>query len=263
VYPRDLKSCDMLTYYQVCLGFDVVELDFTFYTIPSRQTIAALSDKGRDAFQFLVKANRLMTHTLRDPKTRRIRANSDIFHQFLLSLEPLVEEGKLGCVLFQFPQSFRFSGENVSYLLSCVKRMGDVPIAVELRSSSWDREETFRFMSENNIAYCAADQMPVGGVMPFVNRATSPGIAYFRLHGRNSSWVDARTGMKHTYLYSSAELSGLKGKIIQVAKGTKTTYICFNNCHAGASARNAKQMKRLLGIPDAGDGETVDLFDEP
>ncbi|MFQ6093054.1 MAG: DUF72 domain-containing protein [bacterium] len=262
VYPRHLKSGDMLTYYQDCLGFDTVELDFTFYTMPSRNNIAALATRTHNGFQFIIKANRLMTHIIRDPDTGRIRDNAGVFDQFLLSIKPLWHLGKLGCVLFQFPRSFRFSGENFSYLLTCKERVGEIPIAVEFRSNSWDREKTFHFLRENNIVYCAADQPPGQGVMPFVNRTTSTGLAYYRLHGRDCSWVDQKTGVRRVYVYSDSELSWFKGKIIQVAKGTKTTYIFFNNCHAGASARNARQMKRMLGIPDSGNGGNLDLFDQ-
>ena len=261
VYPKHLKSKDMITYYQECLGFDMVELDFTFYTMPSRRSLAGLTEKTHRDFQFVVKANRLMTHDIRDPHTRKIRDNSGLFDQFLFALRPMQDQGKLGCVLFQFPQSFRFSGENMSYLWSCRQRMEEIPIAVEFRTESWNRDVTFRFLRKNNIAYCAADLDPIYGSMPFIDRTTSSETAFFRFHGRDDSWIDRRTGLRHVHLYSDSDLFWFRGKIIQVAEKAKTTYICFNNCHAGASARNAKQMKRLLGISDSGNGISFDLFD--
>ena len=261
VYPKRLKSKDMILYYQNHLGFDMVELDVTFYTMPNRRIIAGLTEKTHRDFRFVIKANRLMTHDIRDPHTRKIRDNSGIFDQFLFAVKPMQDQDKLGCVLFQFPQSFRFSGENMSYVWTCSQRMGEIPIAVEFRSESWNRDVTFHFLREHNIAYCAADQTPSDGSMPFIDRTTSSETAYFRFHGRDDSWIDGRTGMRHVFLYSNSDLSWFKGKIIQVAQKTQSTYICFNNCHAGASARNAKQMKKLLGISDSGNGVSFDLFD--
>jgi len=261
VYPRHLKSKDMLVYYQDYLGFDMVELDFTFYTMPDRNSIAKLAAKTGRKFQFVIKANRLMTHDIRDPRTRRIRNNSNLFDQFLFAIEPMRDQEKLGCVLFQFPQAFRYSGENMSYVWFCKQNMGDIPIAVEFRSESWNRETTFDFLKEHNISYCAADQTPTEGVMPFITRLTSPDTAFFRFHGRDGSWFDRRTGLRHLYLYSNSDLSAFRREIIQVAKKSKTTYICFNNCHAGASAKNARQMKKLLGIADSSNGDSFDLFD--
>ena len=147
------------------------------------------------------------------------------------------------------------------YVLVCKRKMGNIPVAVEFRSSSWDRDTAFNFLSENSVVYCIADQAFREGVMPFVNRTTSSDIAYYRFHGRDASWVDGKTGLRHVDLYSNSDLTLFKGKIKHVAKGTKSTYICFNNCHAGASARNAKQMKKLLGISDSGNGVSFDLFD--
>ena len=261
VYPPHLKSRDMLIYYQDYLGFDMVELDYTFYSMPERSTMAVLVDKTHPHFLFVVKANRLLTHDIRDPWTRRIRDNDSLFDQFLFAIEPMRQRGKLGCILFQFPPEFGFSGENLSYLLVCKEHAGEIPIAVEFRSESWNREKTFAFLHDHNIAFCAADQTAATGIMPFINRTTSIDTAFFRFHGRDGSWIDGKTGLRNIFLYSHFDLFSFREKIMPVARKTGMTYICFNNCHAGASAKNARQMKKLLGIPDAGIGGSFDLFD--
>jgi len=261
IYPRHLKTLDMLSYYQNCLGFDMVELDFTFYTFPEAKTMERLARKTNAGFQFLVKANRFMTHVKRICQSSDRNQDQVLHIQFLSALQPLIEQDKLGCVLFQFPRSFCYSSRAMACLSRSRQWMETIPMAVEFRSSSWNREETFAFLQKNEMVFCAADRYQDEWTMPLVNRTTSNDASYFRFHGRGDSWIDEMSQIRHQHLYSQSVLSQFKDMILHVAQKTRTTYICFNNCHAGAAARNAGQLKRMLGVMDAGKGTTVDLFE--
>jgi len=260
-YPRNLKTADMLWYYQNYLGFDMVELDFTYYTFPQARTMEKIALKTHDGFQFLVKANRVMTHERRTFHSQENMLDREVHVQFLDALQPLVEQGKLGGVLFQFPRSFTYSSKAMACLARSRQLMKTIPMAVEFRSSSWNREESFEFLQGNDMVFCSADQYADERTMPFVNRTTSCTAAYFRFHGRGESWVDETNQMKHQHLYSESDLAAFKETILRVAQNTRTTYICFNNCHAGAAARNARQLKKMLGMVEGGNGLTADVFE--
>lgn len=245
VYPSNLKNKDMLDYYQRELGFKMVEINSTFYRMPDPKAMHSLCCKTTPEFEILVKANREMTHDIQG----QIADNSGIFAQFKEGIKPLIDEGKLSAVIFQFPPSFKKTPQNLGYLAECKKRMGQIPIAVELRHESWNVDDTFSFLKENQIGYCATDLPISPQMMPFVEKATTD-KGFIRLHGNGLPWKD-EDGHLQEHLYSPDELKGLKMKIIrlQQKEGPNVVYIAFNNCHAGAALLNALQLKRALGIP--------------
>jgi uncharacterized protein YecE (DUF72 family) len=91
VYPPDLPERDWLGFY--VREFSTVGLNVTFYRIPSKRTVAGWLEKTPDDFLFSVKAFQGLTHEREEPD----------FAVFVSSLHPLVEAGKFGCVLAQFP----------------------------------------------------------------------------------------------------------------------------------------------------------------
>jgi uncharacterized protein YecE (DUF72 family) len=97
---------------------------------------------------------------------------------------------------------------------------------------------------------CVVDEPKLPRLMPFEPRRTSD-IAYFRFHGRNQNWFNASREERYNYLYSADELDEFVPPLRSVSAGAKTTYTFFNNCHAGAAARNALMMKQMLGLIDA------------
>ena len=103
LYPENTKSADMLEFYARI--FPSVELNFTYYQMPSTRTIEGLVRKVPDGFEFCVKANKTMTHEIdanEDPGLRR-----GTFSDFMDALKPMTDRGVLGSVLAQFPWSFQ------------------------------------------------------------------------------------------------------------------------------------------------------------
>jgi len=248
VYPSNLKNEDMLNYYQRELGFEMVEINSTFYRMPDAKAMSSLCSKTKPGFEILVKANREMTHEIQDSQGH-IADNSEIFAQFKEGIKPLIERERLSAVIFQFPPSFRKTAQNLNYLTECKKRMCDIPIAVELRHQSWNEEETFAFLKDNQIGYCATDLPISPQMMPFVEKVTTD-TGFIRLHGNGLPWKD-EDGHRQEHLYPPEELKGIKMKVIKLQheEGANVVYVAFNNCHAGAALLNALQLKRALDIP--------------
>lgn len=249
VYPPDLPKSRWLSFYEKELGFKTLEINFTYYTLPSPKSFEGLSRKTDVDFSFAVKAFRNMTHDIRDQQTGELIDNKEVFEKFLFTLEPLIKDHKLACILMQFPYSFYATAQNRDYLKTAKDRLKDLPVVIEFRNSAWLREETFRWLKTWGLGYCVVDEPKLKGLMPFVPRATSD-IGYFRLHGRNSNWFNAPGSVRYDYLYSAEELGQFIRSINEIAAHTSSVLVFFNNCHAGSAAKNALMLAQMLS--DAG-----------
>lgn len=245
VYPPDLPRSQWLSFYEKELGFKALELNFTYYTLPSPKSFAGISRKTGTDFSFAVKAFRKMTHDIRDQQTGELIDNKDVFDKFLFTIEPLIKDKKLACILMQFPYSFYATAQNRDYLKIAKDRLKDIPVIVEFRNSAWLREDTFRLLTTWELGYCVVDEPKLKGLMPFVPRATSH-VGYFRLHGRNSNWFNAPGSVRYDYLYSAEELGQFIRPINEIAAHTSSVLVFFNNCHAGSAAKNALMLARML-----------------
>jgi len=245
IYPLGLRESDMLSFYERELGFNALEINFTYYTLPSQKSFQAMSKKTSRGFEFVVKAYKGLTHEIRDRETGEIIENQEIFRKFKYSLIPLIEEGKLACVLAQFPYGFFPNRSNLEYLNRFKGEMEEIPLILEFRNQMWLKEETFQFLERNGIGFCVVDEPKLPKLMPYLPRATSE-IGYFRFHGRNPNWFNVPTSVRYDYLYSEKELREFIPDIKDISQRTSKTMIFFNNCHAGSAAKNAIQMARLL-----------------
>ncbi len=245
VYPLGIRERDMLSYYEKELGFNALEVNFTYYTLPSQKSFDAMSKKTSKDFEFVVKSFKGMTHEIRDKETGAMVNNQEIFKKFKYSLIPLMEDSKLTCILAQFPYGFFPNRENLDYLERFKAEMEEIPLVFEFRNQTWLKEQTFQFLERNKIGFCIVDEPKLSKLMPYLPRATSE-IGYFRFHGRNPNWFNVPTSVRYDYLYSEGELKEFIPDIINISQKTAKTLIFFNNCHAGSAAKNAAQMVKLL-----------------
>jgi uncharacterized protein YecE (DUF72 family) len=273
-YPKKSMSAeDRLKFY--ASNFDTVEVDSSYYAIPDKATTELWAYRAPEGFTFHIKAYGALTGHGVNPKTlpKDIAINlpdkelkkkhlyikepsllRDIAEHHVDSLVPLAKAGKLGIIVFQYPQWFHYRPESLDYILACKRMMKDLPIAVEFRHGSWltpDRADSvFDFLREHSIAYVTADEPQYGSLatVPFVPQVTAD-IAYFRLHGRNrDNWLKKgiETSQRYDYHYSDNELKGFIPSVVKANKQAKKTYVMFNNCHGGFAVRNALRMEEML-----------------
>ena len=250
-YPVGLAKAKMLEYYESVLGFDTVELNFTYYAMPVPKTLASMVGRTSPDFCFVVRSHKDMTHDIwQDDDRRVLKDTAGVFKAFRDGIGPLVDSGRLGCVLVQFPVFFYPVSQNFDYMRRMPALMPGVSIVVEFRNRAWLRPDAFRLLEENGMGCCVVDEPKIPRLMPFEPRRTSD-VAYFRFHGRNQNWFNASREERYNYLYSADELGEFLPSLRSISAGAKTTYTFFNNCHAGAAARNALMMKQMLGLIDA------------
>jgi uncharacterized protein YecE (DUF72 family) len=246
VYPERLPKTQWLTFYEQSLGFNAVEVNYTYYQMPSVRTMEGLVRKTSPDFRFTVKTHRRLTHDILQPD-RSIREDAAAFQEFRDGLRPMVDAGRLGCVLAQFPYAFTDTPPARGYLDRAMDRLGDLGLVIEFRHRSWVAPETFERLRRRQVGWCVVDEPQLSRLMPWTGEVTS-GNAYVRFHGRNAAqWFGTSTAERYNYLYSDAELRGLAGKVADLAAPAKALYVFFNNCHAGAAAKNALQFQKIIG----------------
>ena len=227
--------------------FPAVEINSTYYHIPTARNMAAMAKRAEGRVEFSVKAHQDMTHA-RDKY-------ADALPLFREAIAPLREAGALGCVLMQFPFSFKTTPANIDFLREIASDLAPDPVVVEFRHRSWTTDETFGLLRDLGLAYCCVDEPHLPNLPPPVVRATAP-IAYVRFHGRNCQkwWAHAEAWERYDYLYSEAELLEWVPRIRALAEATQKCYAFLNNHARGQAVTNAQMLIGLLSHADAGNG---------
>lgn len=240
-YPEGTPDRAMLEYYAT--RYDLLELDYTYYSMPVRRTIAGMCERTPEAFTFCVKAHKSMTHEISDDPAQV----SAIFARFIDAVRPMADVGKLGCILVQFPWSFRPSNPNAAYIAGLGRLLPDMPVTVEFRNTEWVQERTFDLLRRSRLGFCCVDEPRLSGLFPPLAVATSP-LAYLRFHGRNAAkwWKHEQAWERYNYLYSRDELEEWVPRIRALAGQAERTMVLFNNCHVGQAATNADMLAQML-----------------
>jgi len=235
-YPEGTPRAKMLEEY--VRHFDIVEINSSYYRIPTPEMFARMEAKTPAGFEFIVKLFRGMTHEIED--------DSKMYREFVDSVVPLKDAGKFGGFLAQFPWKFKNGKDGKAHLVELRRRLGDDPLFVEFRNDSWMKKGTFQLLRDLGVGYCSVDEPQLKGLLPPTVVATTE-EGYVRLHGRNTrTWWGKGGGDRYDYDYSSDELSEWAEKMLDLEGKVKKVYAFFNNCHAGHAARNAELMIDML-----------------
>lgn len=267
-YPPEANNPDeRLRFY--ASQFPLVEVDATYYAPPAEATATLWAERTPEDFTFNVKAFSLLTQhptkpgalykDLRPDTTKNVylkdfdeKVVDQVWERFLAALNPLADAGKLGSLLFQFPQWFPIGKRNKQYVLDCKARCAPVPICVEFRNHTWmteeNQKETLDFLASYGIPYVCVD-MPQGftSSIPPVVACTAPELAVVRFHGHNDAeWESGSVQRRFAYLYSEQELRQWAPRIEELAGQAKETHVLMNNCHRDYAQRNAAQLVAMV-----------------
>ncbi len=245
-YPKG-KSIDHLEFYD--RYFDTVEINSSFYRPPYPNVTRSWAKKTSPDFRFTAKLYQKFTHPrmFEEATGQEPALSPEDFDRFKAGLEPLMEAGKLGCLLAQFPPSFKRDEASVDYLEDLSRRFQGYPMAVELRHRSWTEDpETFRLLESQGVAWCMIDEPKFRTSVGEVPLTTK--LAYFRFHGRNAEeWWRGNSETRYNYLYSLPEIAELAREVKEVAGRTDESYVFYNNHYGGKAVVNALQMRLEFG----------------
>lgn len=231
-YPEGTRDTLMLEYYS--LYFSFVEVNSTYYHMPGSRLFEGLNRKTPDSFKFAVKLFGGFTHE------RNI--GSAEAEQFKYAIKPIVESGKLVCLLAQFPYSFHYNEENMDYLKRMRSQFQQYELNAEFRNQGWIRNDVFNTLKAENTGFVCVDEPNLKGLIKNVIAVTSK-VAYLRLHGRNAEkWYAGEGSERYDYLYNTGELLEWVNRIREMEDGSGVTLVSFNNHPKGKAIENAKAL---------------------
>jgi uncharacterized protein YecE (DUF72 family) len=274
-YPSGVRTPEeRLRYYAD--HFPVVEVDSSYYALPTVRNAILWGTRTPDDFVFDIKAFRLFTQHQTDlaalpPEIREALGPvgkkylyykdlpasllDELWLRFTMAIEPLRRVGKLGAVLFQFPPWFVPSPASLAHIAACVDRLPGFQIAVEFRNRAWFEGKRaawiLDFEREHRLAHVVVDE-PQGfsSSVPAVWEVTCPDLAVMRLHGRNrDTWEKkglASSSDRFNYLYREDELNELAEGVRGLAASAKSVHVLFNNNFGTNAQRNAREFRQLL-----------------
>jgi uncharacterized protein YecE (DUF72 family) len=273
-YPKEAKSAEArLRYY--ASQFPIVEIDSSYYGLPTPQNAYLWAERTPEDFVFNVKAFRLFTGHQTSPLVlprdiqqalgpdakrslyyRDVPAEilDELWRRFGEALEPLRQAGKLGAVHFQFAPWLLRNRDGHAQVRECVQRMEGHVVSVEFRNSTWfdgaNAQKTIAFERELGVVHTVVDG-PQGfaNCVPCVWEATHQQFALVRLHGRNqATWnvKSAASSSRFDYWYSSEELAALKPQILGLARKAQSVHVIFNTNNEDQGQVNARLMRQLL-----------------
>lgn len=246
--PRSRRAPILET---LAVYFDTAEINTSFYHAvkPEVARLWLRQVSANERFRFTAKLNRQFTH-------ERTMDQAGVA-QFLRGVEPLAEAGRFGCLLMQFPWSFRFTAENRAYLIRLRRAFSRHALVAEMRHESWASDEAVGMMIDYHIGFANIDQAPHVRAMKPTSLLTSP-VGYIRLLGRDSGhWLSEYSkapalGTRYDYLYTPEQLEPWKERVRRVSAFATDTYVVFANDARAQSAVNALQLRAMVtGRPQA------------
>jgi len=219
-YPKQIPSSEFLTFYTQ--HFLTVEINNTFYRLPSRETVEGWRKKTPKHFLFACKASRFMTHMkkLKDPEQS--------IQKFFDAMQLLGH--RLGPIVFQLPPGWRLNLDRLDAFLNVLPKKHR--FAFEFRDESWFEYGTYHILAKHNAALCvyhlAERWTPMEVTADFV---------YIRLHGPKGPYQGQ---------YGNQTLQTLAKKCLDWSHQGKNVYCYFDNDEKGFAPRDGVKLKNLV-----------------
>jgi uncharacterized protein YecE (DUF72 family) len=275
-YPPSAKTPEeRLRYY--ASQFPIVEIDSSYYGIPSVENAERWAARTPDGFVFNIKTYRLFTRhqtplvslprEIQQALAPREKKNVydhempaeltlALWDQFRAVLLILREAGKLGAVHMQFAPWVAFHPDTFEYIEHCRAMLAGFTVAVEFRNKTWFSTEkrtvrTLDFERENgfiNVVVDAPSGIP--NTIPSVWEVTNPALSIVRLHGRNHATWNLKgltnSAQRFNYDYHDAELMDIASDVKALAEKAEATHVLFNNNFQDQGQRGARTLTKLL-----------------
>jgi uncharacterized protein YecE (DUF72 family) len=223
-YPKGLPPKRWLEHYATL--FDTVEINNTFYRLPTVSAVQGWVEQSPPGFVFAVKSSRYLTHI------KRLTDLEGGLRRFYERIEPLVRSPKLGPVLWQLPPTFRRDDER---LASALASLPDGRHCFEFREPSWYVAEVYELLRRHAVALVIPDSPKY----PFRTLELTAGWTFLRFHhgsrGRGGN-------------YSERELEEWAERIAEWRDAGRDVYAYFNNDWEGYAVRNGLKLKELLDV---------------
>ena len=223
VYPKGLPARRWLEHYATL--FDTVEVNNTFYRLPTRSAVEGWARQSPPGFIFTVKASRYLTHIKR---LAGMRQGAERFYE---AIEPLIEAGKLGPLLWQLPPTF---ARDEQRLADALEQLPQGRHCFEFRHPTWFCEPVYELLRRHGVALVIGDDPE----RPYQTHEMTADWTFIRFH-RGSR---GRGGN-----YSKTELEQWRRRI-ESWRSSLEVFAYFNNDWKAYAVRNALELKRGLSV---------------
>lgn len=219
-YPCRLNSAELLTYYAA--HFDCVEVNSSFYRLPTQDTVAQWLSQVPPRFSFSLKASRYITHM------KKLKDAAEPLSAFVRIADLFGDQ--LGTVLFQLPPRWKVNTERLAMFLALLP--GDRHFAFEFRDPSWHTQAVAQLLREHGVAFCQFD----------LNGFTSAPIVtgdrvYVRLHGPEHAYSGS---------YTKAMLQAWADRLQAWQVQGRDVLVFFDNDQGGQAVRDARRLRELV-----------------
>jgi uncharacterized protein YecE (DUF72 family) len=219
VYPKGLPARRWLEHYATL--FDTVEINNTFYRLPSVSAVRSWVDESPDGFLFAVKSSRYLTHM------KRLRDMGQPVRRFYERIDPLVRSPKLGPVLWQLPETFHRDDER---LAGALEALPSGRHCFEFRHESWFADEVYDLLRRHRVALVLGDDPR----RPFQTRELTADFTYVRFHHGGGDGN-----------YSHQQLAAWVRRIEEWRRSVDV-YAYFNNDWRGFAVENGLWLRKRL-----------------
>lgn len=225
-YPSDLSKSKHLEYYSEY--FNTVELNVTFYRLPSKEAFKGWRDRTPADFKFAVKGSRFITHI------KRLKDAKEPLNTFFENATPL--RTKISCILWQLGPNHHLNLERLESFVKLLTRRKGLRHAFEFRHESWLVHRVFDLIRDAGMTLCRADwpefRISIPDDFPF---------EYIRRHGPHE-------GAIYSGCYTDKHLKRDADMIKRWSRKKKDVLIYFNNDAQGWAIKNALRLKELLRL---------------
>jgi uncharacterized protein YecE (DUF72 family) len=218
-YPQDVKGSERLGFYVT--QFNTVEINATFYRLPSQVMLDAWNRRLPADFHLIVKGSRVVTH---------LKKLSDCHDPVELFIERVKQLTTLKVILWQLPPSLHKDLDRLDKFLAALPQ--DVRHAVEFRHASWWDAEVVELLKRHEAAFVAVSHPK----LPDTIYPTTD-FLYLRFHGLGRQL--------YRYDYSEDELKDWAARVKPHLSG-RTLYAFFNNDFEAHAPRNAEMFRSML-----------------
>jgi uncharacterized protein YecE (DUF72 family) len=219
-YPAGLKAADEFEWYTQ--QFSSIELNNTFYKLPSPEQFFEWKQRAPDDFVFSIKASRFIT------QMKKLKTDTPAV-QRLLDNAAWLEE-KLGPILFELPPRWKLNTERLREFLEHIPK--GYLYAFEFREPTWFTQEVYQLLEQHHCAFCISDSL--GQMSPHIVTAD---FVYLRLYGSAERFRSS---------YNDEQLGVLAVHCRDWKANDKDVYLYFVNDHLGYAPRNAQRLLELI-----------------
>lgn len=223
-YPDSAREDDFSHLGFYARRLPAVEINNSFYQLPSEDTLDRWRETAPEGFRFAAKASRYITHM------KKLKDPAETLPPFLERMKRLGD--RLGPLLFQLPPNWRFNPDRLDAFLAALP--DEFRCAIEFRDPSWYDDRAIAALERAGVAFCIYEL--AGHESP---RAVTADLVYIRLHGPGEAYQGK---------YDTQTLAGWAGAISAWLREERTVYCFLDNDEAGYAAVNAQSLADMLSV---------------